>query len=84
MHDKDLQEEWSTIKQKNLETRVGVEKSALVRQCITERNQKAAQLKKDEVIFENQVCKIKMFSANMHETIKCSIVAFFPPPRLHN
>uniref|UniRef100_A0A3Q3EZB0 Cilia and flagella associated protein 99 n=1 Tax=Kryptolebias marmoratus TaxID=37003 RepID=A0A3Q3EZB0_KRYMA len=48
MLERDLQEKLPMIERRRLEARIGGEEAALVRQRITERNQKAAQLKKEE------------------------------------
>lgn len=47
---RDCQEKLPMIERRRLEARIGGEEVALIRQQIVEQNQKAAQLKKEEVI----------------------------------
>lgn len=49
MRERDLQEELAKIERRHLEGRISYEEAAMARTRIMERNQKAAQLKKEEV-----------------------------------
>lgn len=49
MREKDLQEELAKIERRRLEGRISFEEAAMARTRIMERNQKTAQLKKEEV-----------------------------------
>ena len=49
MREKDLQEELAKIERRRLEGRISYEEAAMARTRIMERNQKTAQLQKEEV-----------------------------------
>ncbi len=49
MREKDLQEELAKIERRRLEGRISYEEAAMARTRIMERNQRTAQLKKEEV-----------------------------------
>lgn len=58
MREKDLQEQLPKIERRHLEACISEQEAALARKRIMERNQKAAQLKKEEV-GKNQVATNK-------------------------
>lgn len=53
MREKDLQEELASIERRRLEGRISYEEAAMARTRIMARNQRAAQLKKEEVGISN-------------------------------
>lgn len=63
MREKDLQEELAKIERRHLEGRISYEEAAMARNRIMERNQKTAQLKKEEVG--------KGIYRGLHSTLKC-------------
>lgn len=73
MLERDLQEKLQTTERKRLETRIREQEVALTRTRIAERNQKAAQLKKEEV------CNYQLMVLGLDLKICLKISSFSSP-----
>lgn len=70
MRDKDLLEELASIERRRLEGRISYEEAAMARTRLIERNQKTAQLKKEEVGEDHSTANEKQHR-RLHVTLKC-------------
>lgn len=59
MHEKDLQEKLAQIERRRLEGRISYEEAAMARTRLMERNQRTAQLKKEEVCEDHSTTDTK-------------------------
>lgn len=72
MREKDLQEELAKIERRRLEGRISYEEAAMARTRIMERNQKTAQLKKEEVGKDHSTSDEKRRThIRLHSALKC-------------